>query len=161
MKFTKHDSVKSRLDLLPPLALEIVGYVLRHGALKYDEENWRLCKKSKKYVRPILTHAFKHLQGQFTDPESGLPHLAHAVCNALFALDLAIKLGYGDRMAHSYNYFAVVHRTRPKAKRGKVKKRAKTYETLWTWLTAQGLDPKLYVIKTVRPADKVGTIVTI
>jgi hypothetical protein len=157
MVFKKNDKAKSRLDLLPPDAIEVVGYVLRHGSLKYAAWNWTKCKDPARYIAPILRHVLKHQKGQFHDKESGLLHLAHAVCSGLFALDLFMKRAQDVKM----NYFAIVKRRSPRARSGVVLKRARSYEPLWNHLTEQELDPLTYVIMTVRPADKVGTIVRI
>lgn len=163
MKFRKNDKAKSRLDLLPEDATEMVGYVLRHGALKYAANNWRKCKDPQRYIRPILTHALKHLKGEFHDKESGLLHLAHAVCSGLFALDLFIKGVYSKKSMErkQFSYFALVKRASAKSRRGVVIKRARTYETLWSHLTENELDPLTHVIRTVTPADKVGSTVRI
>ena len=79
----KHDANKSRVDLLPPRALRIVADVLTFGAKKYSEENG-----PKRYLRAALSHTLDHMAGERLDPESGLPHLAHAACLLLFILEL-------------------------------------------------------------------------
>ncbi len=159
MKFTKHDQLKSRLDLLPPDALELVGWVLRHGGMKYAPGNWRKCKDPAKYVAPILRHTFKHLAGDFTDLESGLPHLAHAICSGLFALDLYIKFKQGGKMNTRFNYFALVERK--SKRRGIVIKRFRSYEAAWNYLTLHELEPANNIIKTVKLVDKVGQVVNL
>ncbi len=151
MKFTKHDQLKSRLDLLPPDAIELVGWVLRHGGIKYVPGNWRKCKDPERYVAASLRHIFKHLGGEFTDSDSGLPHLAHAICSGLFALDLHIKARHNKRLG---NYFALI--TRKSKHRGVVFRRFKTYEAAWAYLTKLELDPADNVIKTVPYNVKVG-----
>lgn len=90
MKFKKNDSKKSRLDLLPPLAIELVGHVLALGARKYAPNNWRKCKDPERYIGAMLRHAMRELAGEDLDPESELYHLAHAACSALFALEIKI-----------------------------------------------------------------------
>jgi hypothetical protein len=85
----KDDAGKPRWDLLPPLALEEVARVLEFGARKYDPDNWRKVKGWRwRYVRAGIGHAFAHLSGRKLDKQSGLPHLAHAVCCFLFILEL-------------------------------------------------------------------------
>ncbi len=160
MNFTKYDDLKSRLDLLPSDALELVGFVSRHGALKYAPGNWRKCKDSGRYVAPMLRHIFKHLKGDYTDKESGLLHLAHAICSGLFALDLFVRECHNPKMEKKqFSYFALVKR---KTKhRGVVQKRFRSYEKAWTYLTDEGLEPKDNLIMTVTPADKVGQSVRI
>lgn len=90
MKFTKYDHGKSRLDLLPPKAIELVGYVLAYGAVKYKPGNWKLCEDPNRYIAAMLRHGMKELDGEELDPESDLYHLAHAACCALFALEIKL-----------------------------------------------------------------------
>lgn len=163
MKFTKHDHLKARLDLLPPDALELVGFVLRYGALfKYSPENWRKCKDPERYIAPMLRHVLKHMKGEYTDKESGLLHLAHAVTSGLFALDIFIKLGQSKSPSmerKQFNYFAIVERK--SKKRGVVKKRFRSYEAAWEWLTEHELEPSSNIIRTVKTSEKLGDIVII
>ncbi len=155
--FTKHDKFKSRLDLLPAGAFEFIGHVLRNGADKYSVDNWRKCQDPARYIGPILRHVAKHMQGQFLDKESNLPHLAHAVCSGLFALDLYLK-GVQDRFTMG-NYFAIVKR-RAKG-RGVVIKRFTDYSRAWEYSEAKGLNTEGYVIKTVTAKEKTGSKVKI
>lgn len=158
MNFRKNDRLKPRLDLVPPLALELIGWVLRSGAIKYADENWRQCDDPQKYIAAALRHLNRALSGESADPESGFLHLAHAGSSILFALELFAQLEYGGKMGRKRHkehcYFAIVKRT--SKTRGVIIKRAKTYQVLWKYLEAEGVDPGLYPIRTVRPADKVG-----
>ena len=97
---TKNDAGKSRMDLLPFVALESVGHVLRHGADEYGEENWREVPRwRRRYVAAALRHIAAHcVGGGLTgglplDHESGQPHLAHAVASLLFVLELSLTGG--------------------------------------------------------------------
>ena len=65
-------------------ALESMVRVLEHGAEKYDAWNW---KKGLPYVsvtESMLRHIYAFLRGEDIDPESGLPHTGHIMCNAMF-----------------------------------------------------------------------------
>lgn len=85
----KHDQEKIRMDLLPFDALEKVAEVLTYGAKKYKDNGWREIEASR-YVGALLRHLSKHLQGEELDSESGLRHIDHVACNALF---LVVKGG--------------------------------------------------------------------
>lgn len=84
----KHDKHKARTDLLPPRALLEVAQVLGHGAKKYSPDNWRHVMAEPggrdRYVAAALRHIFDAQAGEFTDPESGYSHWAHAACCLLF-----------------------------------------------------------------------------
>ncbi len=94
----KHDTEKSRADLLPVLALSSVGDVLGYGAKKYAEHNWRLGMSWGRMLGAALRHLFAFMRGEDLDPESGLPHLAHASCCCLMVLEYFLtKTGADDR----------------------------------------------------------------
>lgn len=83
----KFDQDKIRTDLLPVRPLEDVSRVLTFGAQKYAERNW---EKGFKYSRPYgaaLRHLFAWFRGEKCDPETGISHLAHAICCLLFLLE--------------------------------------------------------------------------
>lgn len=72
-------------DLIPWDAMDHVAEVYGFGASKYADHNWR-----KKYAWSLsIASAFRHMaafaRGEDRDPESGLPHPAHAVFH-MFAL---------------------------------------------------------------------------
>lgn len=91
-KGKKFDDKKSRLDLIPPKGLLEVGHVMRFGAEKYGEHNWKLFAKEEgwkgRYLAAAMRHLVAILDGEELDPESGLHHAAHAASNTLMLLDL-------------------------------------------------------------------------
>lgn len=86
----RYNSGKNRLDLIPCSLIDGVGRVLTFGAKKYAPDNWR--KFNQQQVRECIGSAMRHIeqyrQGNWLDPESGLPHLAHAATNLGFILEL-------------------------------------------------------------------------
>ena len=88
MDGVKYDGEKPKMHLLPPKAVFEVSKVLTYGANKYDEENWRKVPDLQtRYSAAALRHIFAHLDGEELDEESGLDHLAHAICCLLFKLE--------------------------------------------------------------------------
>lgn len=88
----KYDGEKPKMHLLPPKAITEVAKVLTFGAQKYDEENWRkLDNLQARYSSGALRHIFAHLDGESLDPESGLSHLAHAICCLIFKLEIELE----------------------------------------------------------------------
>lgn len=84
----KDDAEKLRYDLIPLDAEEQVVRVLMHGAKKYGDDNWKLVPEAnRRYYAAFLRHVKAWRRGQELDPESGLHHLAHAVCSLLFLLE--------------------------------------------------------------------------
>lgn len=88
----KYDDKKPKMHLLPPKAITEVSKVLTFGADKYDEENWRkLDNLQARYSSSALRHIFAHLDGEQLDPESGVSHLAHAICCLMFKLEVELE----------------------------------------------------------------------
>ena len=89
----KYDSEKPKMNLLPPKAIVEVGKVLTFGAQKYGPENWKeLEDLQNRYTAGALRHIFAHMDGEKLDPETGLSHMAHALCCLLFKLEIEFIL---------------------------------------------------------------------
>ena len=88
----KHDSKKPKMNLLPPKAIVEVAKVLTFGAQKYGPENWKeLEDLQNRYTAGALRHIFAHMDGEKLDPETGLSHMAHALCCLLFKLEIELE----------------------------------------------------------------------
>ena len=89
----KFDQGKPATHLLPPKALLCVAEVLGYGAVKYGEHNWRAVPEARKrYIAAALRHLLTDMTGeQPLDPESGIPHIAHAIASLLFILEMDIE----------------------------------------------------------------------
>ena len=85
----KHDAGKLRWSLLPPYTIvEMIG-VLEMGALKYGENNWKEVPNGNvRYYDAAMRHIESWLEGEKKDAESGLSHLAHAMCCIAFLMYL-------------------------------------------------------------------------
>lgn len=95
----KFDGGKLCYDLLPPDALEGVVQVLTYGASKYKDRNWELGINYGRVFGAVMRHLWAWWRGQENDPESGLPHLDHAMCGVLFlsAFTKRQRLEHDDR----------------------------------------------------------------
>ena len=81
----KHDQSKPRFSLIPLAPLQDVIAVLEFGARKYGTDNWKHVENPKqRYLDAFMRHTMAYMSGELIDPESGLPHLAHAQCCLLF-----------------------------------------------------------------------------
>lgn len=98
----RQNAGKPPLHLLPLDGLVMVSWVLAFGAVKYAPRGWEQAAADgvlswTDCVRAILSHVSKLLCGQRLDGESGLPHVAHIACNALFLCAmLARRNGWDD-----------------------------------------------------------------
>lgn len=94
----KHDSGKPRMDLLSEVAIEGLASVLAFGATKYSADNWRGGMAWRRCIAAAMRHLFAFSRGEDTDPESGLPHLDHALCCLMFLSEYQKRaLGTDDR----------------------------------------------------------------
>lgn len=87
-EFKKSDTGKPTFELFPFELLADVNKVLQHGAAKYGILNWQK-KEGFLYSRcfnALLRHMFAFWRGEDNDPETGLSHLSHAMCNLLFLM---------------------------------------------------------------------------
>lgn len=84
MSGTKHDQEKVRLDLIDAEAVEGLAKVLTFGAQKYEAHNWRVGISNSRLLAAMLRHTFAIMRGEYTDPESGLPHIDHVGCCWMF-----------------------------------------------------------------------------
>lgn len=82
--FTKFDAGKIRYSIYPNTVLEDVIKVMMYGAQKYAVDNWKQCEDLNRYYDAARRHEESYKAGEYLDPESGLPHLAHAICNWTF-----------------------------------------------------------------------------
>lgn len=94
----KFDQGKIRFELLPADVLEEVAKVFTFGATKYGARNWEKGFNYTRIIGSLLRHVFAWTRGEDKDQESGLSHLAHAICCAMFLLAFDIrKIGVDDR----------------------------------------------------------------
>jgi|AntAceMinimDraft_11_1070367.scaffolds.fasta_scaffold03986_2 hypothetical protein len=84
----KYDNDKPDYTLLPFNAVDEVVKVLTFGAKKYDRHNWKKVDNLHlRYQAAAYRHMTAYSKGEVIDGESGLPHLAHAVCCLLFLME--------------------------------------------------------------------------
>lgn len=98
----KYDMGKLRFDLLPPDGMKELVKIFTIGASKYGDRNW---EKGMNWGR-VLAAAKRHINdwelGEQFDPETGLPHLFHAVCNLMFLGTYELRgVGHDDLPLHT------------------------------------------------------------
>lgn len=79
---------KAPLRLVPPALIIFVSKVMGLGAKKYGPYNWRDKKvRHTVYLEAALRHILSAMDGEDADPESGMPHEAHAAACMGIILD--------------------------------------------------------------------------
>jgi hypothetical protein len=85
----KYDNGKAPMALIPPEALKDIAEVFGFGAAKYGTNNWRDDGDITPWLRTYSStqrHLNAWLSGEDNDPESGMPHLAHAATQLMILL---------------------------------------------------------------------------
>lgn len=90
----KNDQEKPRMELVPAGATLEIAKVLTFGAKKYAPHNWRKGFEYSRLIGALERHIAAFKEGEDLDPESGLPHMAHAGCCVMFLIEHQLK-GYG------------------------------------------------------------------
>lgn len=91
--FTKYDGEKPKLSIVLSGFRALCGLaaVMWYGAKKYAKNNWKKAtspEDRQRYIEAALRHLAARENGETVDPESGLPHIDHALCNLYFASEL-------------------------------------------------------------------------
>lgn len=75
---------KPKWSLVDFKSLENMVRALEMGKEKYGKDNWKKGLPVSEISESLMRHLFALLNGEKTDSESGLPHSAHILCNAMF-----------------------------------------------------------------------------
>jgi hypothetical protein len=104
----RYDADKLRMDLIPPEAELFLARVLTQGAQKYASRNWELGMDWSRCIGALKRHLLRWELGQMYDPESGEPHLAHVLWNAMALLVYEQRdIGKDDRVDTGIPYDAI------------------------------------------------------
>lgn len=100
LKGLRFNSGKRRWGLLSWPALGELVKVLEFGAQKYDSWNWSNGLSWTETYESLMRHLNAWYTGEDKDAETGLSHMAHVLCNAMFLLHfIMFKTGKDDRPA--------------------------------------------------------------
>lgn len=103
-KFKKFDSGKVDLTLVPSCHSKHYACIAMMGEKKYGRNNWKQATVNDviRYYSAMLRHQTSELEGEFNDPESGMPHGWHALWNRTAVNYFVDKFGY-DEVIKSMN----------------------------------------------------------
>lgn len=101
-KGLRYNEGKLRFDLIPAFAQQQYAEVLTKGSVKYAERNWELGMKWSKVLSSLERHLEAIKRGEDYDPETGLLHSAHVMCNAAFLTEYYKIHPQGDDRPHKF-----------------------------------------------------------
>ncbi len=82
---------------MPINVLMEAGLVKLHGDLKYGRFNWREAGvRGSVYYDAALRHLAAWYEGEDIDPDSGVHHIAHAICGLAVLRDSMIRDNWSD-----------------------------------------------------------------
>jgi hypothetical protein len=95
---TKFDTNKLPVELVPAEAVEAIARVMDFGRKKYTENGWQTVPRGeRRYFAAAYRHilavqkTMPNLDVLLADPDSGLPHLEHCICNLAFLMYLMAR----------------------------------------------------------------------
>ena len=80
----RFNNSKPKWSLVPQSSLIPMVRVLEFGATKYEPFNWMKGLSVTEICESLKRHLDAFMEGEDNDPESGLSHIGHIQCNALF-----------------------------------------------------------------------------
>jgi len=107
---------KLRWSLVDFKSIEPMVRVLEFGAKKYSDHNWKEGLKTTEICESLMRHLTAYLNGENNDPESGISHIGHIQCNAMFlAFMMRLKPSMDDRIIYrkAYNVFDLTNKDKP------------------------------------------------
>jgi hypothetical protein len=96
----RHNQGKPKLSMIleMPHALEGVTRVLEHGAEVYGRRNYQQGLPYTEVADSFMRHVLAWINDEDNDVKSGLPHVDHMACNALFLAEFArTRTEFDDR----------------------------------------------------------------
>ena len=83
-KGLRYNTGKRKWSLVHFKCLEPMIEVLEYGAQKYEPFNWQKGLDEKEILESLQRHLARLFDGEEKDAESGLHHIGHIMCNAMF-----------------------------------------------------------------------------
>lgn len=109
---------KVPMHLWPETATILGAMALLDGALKYGRANWREAGvRSSIYFDACRRHMNAWFEGEDLDPDSGLPHLGHALACVAILVDSQAKGNLVDDRMYPGGYRKLIDEMTPEVKR--------------------------------------------
>jgi hypothetical protein len=128
------------LHLVPAAFLMAAATGLQNGKYKYGGCNYRVAKVSAvTYIDALLRHAQAFKEGEYLDPEDGVPHFSGMCASLAILVDAWFNGNIVDDRPYPSDYRAAYNHFKPHiARLEKMHKDAGKDPKHWTILDAQG-----------------------
>lgn len=80
----RYNTGKLQWSMVDFKSLEPMVKVLEFGAQKYDRDNWKKGFDRRQVLESMMRHLTSLMDGEDIDNESGISHMGHIQCNAMF-----------------------------------------------------------------------------
>ena len=99
MQADRFNAGKPEWSLVDFQSLEPMVRVLEFGAKKYSRNNWKKGLPINSILDSLMRHVIAYKDGEDLDPESGVSHIGHMMCNLMFLsyVDRNLKEKFDDR----------------------------------------------------------------
>lgn len=99
MQADRFNTGKPEWSLVDFPSLEPMVRVLEFGAQKYSRNNWKKGLPINSIIDSLMRHVIAYKEGEDIDPESGISHIGHMMCNLMFLsyVDRNLKDKFDDR----------------------------------------------------------------
>lgn len=84
MKADRFNKGKRKWSLVHFKSVEPMVEVLEFGAKKYSPNNWKKGLDKQEILESMQRHLAALMDGEQVDEESGISHMGHIMCNAMF-----------------------------------------------------------------------------
>ena len=81
---SRFNAGKPQWSIVDFKSLEPMVRVLEFGSVKYSRDNWKKGMPINEICDSLMRHLVAYMDGEELDPESGLSHIGHIQCNAMF-----------------------------------------------------------------------------
>ncbi len=80
----RYNEGKAQWSLVHFKSLLPMVKVMEFGAKKYAPDNWKKGMDRRRLLESAQRHLAALMDGEDIDPETGLSHMGHVMCNAMF-----------------------------------------------------------------------------
>lgn len=105
----RYNEEKPKWSLVHYKSLEPMVRVLEMGAKKYSADNWKIGLNRSEILESTMRHLTALMDGELLDKESGISHMAHIQCNAMFYNYHEANNSFTEELAPKHRHGVSIH----------------------------------------------------